>query len=97
MNQQNMNPGELPEGFTVVKFSTPWCGPCKMLTPKFDALEIDGVNLISVNPEVNDEWMMLLNMRSVPTTVGFKNGEEIFRVGGDNIQQIKDNIQSNLI
>lgn len=90
--QQDLNPGDLPEGFSVVKFSTPWCGPCKMLTPKFDALEIEGVNLLSINPEVNSDWMLELNIRSVPTTVGIKDGTEVFRVTGNDIKSIIENI-----
>lgn len=96
-NQQDLKPGELPEGFTVVKFSTPNCGPCKMLTPKFDSLDYgDKVNLVSINPQTNMEWITELTFNTVPTTIGFIDGEEVFRVSGSKIEAIVQEIESRL-
>jgi thioredoxin-like negative regulator of GroEL len=94
MKQVDLNPGGLPSGIVVVKFSTPTCHPCRILTPKFEALDYgDKVSLLSINPIDNPDWMTEENLRAVPITIGFQDNKRIFSVKGDNIDQIKAAIE----
>lgn len=92
----NFKPGELPEGLVVIKFGANWCGPCRILAPQFDTLEYPNVKTISIDVSDNPEWSPVYAIRSIPTTIGFKDGEEVFRVGGNKINDIKSGIEANI-
>lgn len=69
----------------VVKFSAPWCGPCKQMAPMFDAVSQDAafqnVKFVTVNTDTS-AIASSYNVRSVPTTIFFKNGKEVGRISG---------------
>jgi thioredoxin 1 len=65
-------------------FSAPWCGPCKTFKPVleevmsgFTDVEFEKID-VDENPELTADHAV----RSIPTTVMFANGEEIFRQTG---------------
>ena len=69
---------------TVKKFYAEWCGPCKMLTPimenvktKFSTISFEDIDIDS-QFEVAQKYYI----RSVPTVIIEKNGEEIQRFAG---------------
>src|SRR5210317_1130121 len=62
----------------LVDFWATWCGPCKMIAPVLDELaaELQGqVKIAKYNTEKNRKVMEMLNVRSIPTLVLFKDGE----------------------
>ena len=103
MNYSKLNPSDIKESKVVIKFSTPECGPCRMLSPKFDSLskseefKDSGITFLTVNPQENTDWLVELGIRSVPTTVGFVEGKSVFKVVGNKIEDIKSNIEKSLI
>jgi thioredoxin 2 len=69
----------------VVDFWAPWCGPCKMFAPTFEAsAKRHGEKIlhIKVDTEANPTIGQLFNIRSIPTLAIFKNGAEVDRVSG---------------
>ena len=63
----------------------PWCGPCRMLAPVIDQLaaELAGrVRVAKLNTDENPRIATQLNVRSIPTLVIFKNGQEVDRFLG---------------
>lgn len=69
----------------MVDFWAPWCGPCKMFGPTFEASTIAHANqvlFVKVNTEAEQLLGSQWNIRSIPTLAGFKNGKEIHRISG---------------
>ena len=63
----------------LVDFWAEWCGPCKMLTPIIDEIskELQGkVKVLKMNIDENPNTPSEYGIRSIPTIMLFKNGEQ---------------------
>jgi len=78
----------------VVDYSTTWCGPCKVIAPKFDEMSDsynDAVFLKVIGDSTPDasKLMKREGVRSVPSFHYFKNGEKVDVVNGANAEAIE--------
>jgi thioredoxin 1 len=68
----------------IVDFWAPWCGPCKLMKPKFDnvAEEVNSsennITMYTMNVEENRDLASSLGIRSIPTVKAFSNGVEVY-------------------
>lgn len=62
----------------VVDFWAEWCGPCKMIAPSLEEIsnEMDGVDIVKLNIDENPDIAAQFGIRSIPTLMLFKNGEQ---------------------
>ena len=69
---------------TVKKFYEDWCGPCKVLTPVMENVKskFSQVSFENVNIDTDFETIQKYYVRSVPTVIIEKNGEEVQRFVG---------------
>ncbi len=69
----------------VVDFWAEWCGPCKMMAPAFaqaaEQLE-PGVRLAKLDTEAAQAIAAQYQIRSIPTLVLFRDGQEVLRHSG---------------
>lgn len=76
-------------GIFVLKFWATWCGPCRVLNPVVEKLEkeFDKVTFYSVDVDQVPDLAQKFKVKSLPTLVFLKDGEEAERVLG--VQLIK--------
>jgi thioredoxin 1 len=69
---------------TVKRFTSTWCGPCKQLAPVIEQLqrEISSVNFETIDVDASPDLAVKYEVRSIPTLVFEKGGQEVKRTLG---------------
>jgi len=85
----------------VIDFHAPWCMPCQMMGPSFEAAsqELTNLKFVKVNIQENQSLGNKFMISGIPTIVLMKDGEEIGRFSGfrpkdELIKEIKEIIMN---
>jgi thioredoxin 1 len=72
------------QGLVIVQYFATWCGPCKMLKPVLESLstELTEIPFYRLDIDLFRTQAIEAGIRSVPTVVLYKDGEEVDRQSG---------------
>jgi thioredoxin 1 len=75
----------LSDGLVLVEFWATWCAACRLLAPILDELATEyagRVAIVKVNVDENPEYVTRYQVRSTPTIIFFRTGQEVERIVG---------------
>ena len=84
----------------LIDFSTPWCGPCKVLSPIIDELSVEMAGIVKfckIDADEHPNASIEYGVRSMPTMLIFKDGAHIDTiVGAAPKKQIIERLKANI-
>ena len=69
----------------VADFYATWCGPCKILSPRLDALAgsfTNRIKFVKINVDESPDLAQRFNIQGIPTLLFFKDGKVVDSVVG---------------
>ncbi len=70
----------------LVDFWAEWCGPCQALGPKLEEVAeamSQKATIIKLNVDENPQTAAKYGVRSIPTMIIFKNGQDVDQIVGN--------------
>ncbi len=84
----------------LVDFWAKWCGPCKMIGPILEELEVEmgnKIKIVKVDVDNNNQTAMKFAIRSIPTLILVKDGAVIAQhIGAASKAQLESFINQNI-
>ena len=80
--QELLSGSQLP---VLVDFYATWCGPCQMMTPVLEQvnLQLQGrLQIVKIDTDKYPRLATQYRIQALPTLVLFKNGEPVARIEG---------------
>ena len=84
VTDQNFD-AETKEGLVLADFWAACCGPCKMIAPVLEELDVelgDKVKIVKLDVDENPETAGKFGIMSIPTLLLFKDGEVVDKMIG---------------
>merc|ERR1719401_904650 len=93
--------GSAGDSLVVIDYSTSWCGPCKIIAPKFDEFseQYKNVAFLKVmgdsSPEA-DKLMRSQGVRALPSFHFWKDNKQVDSISGAKAQTLQDAIETHM-
>ncbi len=84
LTKENFESTITENGFVIIDFWAPWCGPCRSFAPTYEAVSEGHPDIVfgKVNTEEEQELAMHFQVRSIPTLMIFRDSIIIFSQPG---------------
>ena len=75
----------------LIDFHAAWCGPCRMIAPKYQELSDakPGIEFYKVDVDKRPELAAKMGVTAMPTFIGFKGGKQVKMVMGADVRQLE--------
>ncbi|XP_041358471.1 thioredoxin-1-like [Gigantopelta aegis] len=85
------------DGLVVVDFYADWCGPCRMIAPKFQdfATKYSDCRFLKVNVDEAEDVSQSCSIQAMPTFHLYKNKQKVGEVVGADANKLEDLIKKN--
>lgn len=80
-------------GGVVVEFTASWCGPCRLITPKYEALSNEYETVGFVEADIGKVGSIGKQIRSVPTFIFYSGDELVSTLSGANQGRLREEIE----
>ncbi len=81
----------------LVDFWAEWCGPCKAIEPFLNELAVEykgKISIAKVDTDKNPNYASTYGVRSMPTFIMFKDGQQTDLLVGANPNKIKEMLEN---
>jgi len=80
----------------VVDFYADWCGPCKMIAPKVEALAAETPNVLfcKVNVDNEEDVAAECGISAMPTFQFYKEGKKLHEFSGASEEKLKKAVET---
>jgi thioredoxin 1 len=73
----------------ILQLTAPWCPPCQFFQPALEQCAKDyASNILFINVDITQHAIMGIDIESIPTYIFFKEGKEVYRQTGLNIEAV---------
>lgn len=79
----------------AVDFFATWCGPCRVISPKFEAFSelYPNVHFVKVDVDQAQEIAATMGITAMPTFIFFKDGKQVDKVMGADPAQLEASLK----
>lgn len=80
---------------SIIKFSAIWCRPCKTVSPVYQSLseEFKDIKFYEIDVDESED-LSSYSIKSLPTFICFKDGQEIKRMTGSDPKKLREFVSS---